>query len=175
MLFYRRHPPHHPFVDQDNRSNILLLTVCTKDREPILANRLVVELLVKAWLPSQHWMAGKYVVLPDHLHLFCTPTVGGRYGLARWVGSWKSFVSRNWSHAQHQPIWQRSFWDRQMRSGADYDSKWTYVRQIPSVTDSSGMPIHGRSKVRSTSLFGMTGVEGAVPGVGQNHGYAHSG
>jgi REP element-mobilizing transposase RayT len=117
MLLYRRHPPHYTIVDLDNRSNILLLTVCTKNREPLLAESWVWELLVNAWGPTDHWKVGKYVVLPDHLHLFCSPMMEGRLSLARWVASWKSLISRNWRFPRQGPLWQRSFWDRQIRSG----------------------------------------------------------
>ena len=131
MLFNRRYPPHHPMVDQDYRSNILLLTLCTKHRQPVRANRFVEELLLKGWLPSENWTVGKYVVLPDHIHLFCTPTLGGRSRLACWVASWKSFVTKNWRDSPVRPLWQRSFWDRQMRSGEDYSSRCSYILQNP--------------------------------------------
>jgi putative transposase len=147
MLLYRRHPPHYTIVDLDNRSNILLLTVCTKNREPLLAESWVWELLVNAWGPTDHWKVGKYVVLPDHLHLFCSPMMEGRLSLARWVASWKSLISRNWRFPRQGPLWQRSFWDRQIRSGESYDSKWAYVRQNPErhklVQNSDDWPFQG--------------------------------
>jgi hypothetical protein len=49
--------------------------------------------LVKAWEPTDHWKVGKYVVLPDHLHLFCSPMMGGRVSLARWVSLEKLYKS----------------------------------------------------------------------------------
>src|ERR1700741_322440 len=125
----RRHPPHHPPIDLDNRSNILLLTVCTKDRKPILCRPWVMEFLCEAWKPRNDWAAGRFVVLPDHIHVFCSPMMCGRLSLARWVASWKSFVSRSWALPRERPLWQRSFWDRQVRSGEGYDDKWAYVRQ----------------------------------------------
>src|SRR5438105_683499 len=125
----RRHPPHHPLVNLDNRSNILLLTVCTNHRNPILCNSRVMTLLSEAWKPRDHWAAGRFVILPDHLHVFCSPVMCGTLSLERWVASWKSFVSRNLRPSNQRPIWQRSFWDRQIRSGEGYDEKWAYVRR----------------------------------------------
>jgi putative transposase len=41
------------------------------------------------------------------------------------------FVSRRWPDVHEKPISQRSFWDRQIRSGDEYDQKWLYVRDNP--------------------------------------------
>jgi len=143
----RRHPPHHPPIDLDNRSNILLLTVCTKDRKPILCRPWVMACLCEAWKSRDDWAAGRFVVLPDHIHVFCSPMMCGRLSLARWVASWKSFVSRSWALPQERPLWQRSFWDRQIRSGEGYDDKWAYVRENPVrhalVRDPADWPFHG--------------------------------
>src|ERR1700747_3653767 len=117
----RRHPPHHPTINLDNRSNILLLTVCAKDRRPILCASSLMKLLWEAWRPRDDWAAGRFVILPDHIHIFCSPMMGGRLSLERWVASWKSFTSRNWKLPHERPLWQRSFWDRQIRSGEGYD------------------------------------------------------
>ena len=40
-------------------------------------------------------------------------------------------VSRQWPWPQEQPIWQKSFWDTQLRQGESYAEKWEYVRQNP--------------------------------------------
>jgi putative transposase len=127
----RRHPPHHPMIDLDNRSNILLLTVCAKDRKPILCRSGLMALLCEAWKPRDDWVTGRFVILPDHIHVFCSPMMCGRLSLERWVAAWKSFVSRNWEFPRERPLWQRSFWDRQIRSGEGYDEKWAYVQRNP--------------------------------------------
>jgi hypothetical protein len=44
---------------------------------------------------------------------------------------WRVLVSRRWPIAQDQPIWQRSFWDTQLRRGDRYEDKWEYVRNNP--------------------------------------------
>jgi putative transposase len=54
-----------------------------------------------------------------------------RYGLDRWVGAWKAYVSRRWPRQENKPIWQRSFWDRQMWSDQACDVKWLYLRNNP--------------------------------------------
>ena len=127
----RRHPPHHSTINLDNRSNILLLTVCTKDRKPILCRSCLMASLCEAWKSRDDWAAGRFVILPDHIHVFCSPMMCGTLSLERWVAAWKSFVSRNWDSPHERPLWQRSFWDRQIRSGEGYDEKWAYIRRNP--------------------------------------------
>ena len=51
--------------------------------------------------------------------------------LMQWVRYWKSIPSKNWPRAHEQPIWQRDFWDTQLRRSENYDSKWQYVVDNP--------------------------------------------
>ena len=71
---------------------------------------------------------GRYVVMPDHVHLFAAENELHGYPLSQWVGKWKAHVSRGWPGREDDPIWQRSFWDYQLRNGDSYDVKWLYVR-----------------------------------------------
>ena len=128
----RTHPIHHPVKLLDNRLVILFVTVCTNDRAPILANEQSHALLVRCWHKADAYLVGRYAILPDHIHLFCAPA--GHYpaaSLQRWVQYWKSLVSREWPWSKQQPIWQRDFWDTQLRSGESYDEKWAYVKENP--------------------------------------------
>jgi putative transposase len=134
----RRHPPHHSLIDLDNRSNILLLTVCTNDRRPILCTPQVMGLLSEAWNPRESWAAGRYVILPDHVHVFCSPVMSGTLSLERWVARWKSFVSRNWRVCGERPLWQRSFWDRQIRTIASRRS-WGFGGGVACSSRSAGV------------------------------------
>jgi putative transposase len=131
----RKHPVHAPVYERHNTPVIVFLTVCTKDRKTILANDSVHELLRTAWQTQPSWLVGRYVILPDHLHLFCAPAelVGTtqRSPLQKWVGFWKSFSARRWPNPENRPIWQRHFWDTQLRRGENYDAKWHYVVENP--------------------------------------------
>jgi putative transposase len=69
--------------------------------------------------------------MPEHIHVFVGDGNLARYRLENWVASWKSFVSRRWPEVSEKPIWQRNFWDRQIRSSDEYDQKWLYVRNNP--------------------------------------------
>ena len=125
----RRHPTHHEPVDKHNRSIIVFLTVCTKDRKPLLANPTAHKVLTEWWCQATRWLAGKYVILPDHVHLFCAPR--SDESLQRWVAYWKNRVARQLGKSGTEPFWQRDFWDVQMRTSDSYGAQWEYIRQNP--------------------------------------------
>ena len=114
-----------------NRASIIFLTVCTANRKPILARDDVHDLLCAAWLAADTWLVGRYVVMPDHVHLFCSPNQIDPSPLQNWVQFWKSWSSRRWPRLAEQPVWQKSCWDTQLRRGESYEDKWEYVRQNP--------------------------------------------
>ena len=127
----RRHPAHHPLVETGNRAILVFLTVCTKDRRPILAAPAAHEAIRQAWEHARDWRVGRYVVMPDHVHLFCAPGRVDYPSLAVWVKYWKTLASRCWPVPAQQPIWQADFWDTQLRQGDSYSEKWEYVRRNP--------------------------------------------
>jgi putative transposase len=143
----RKRPTRCPPVDLDNQSIIILVTASTKGRQRILCNERIVKLLREAWQDPSNWIVGRYVILPDHPHLFCSPNMFTRLSLRRWVASWKSYVTRRWKAFAEKQIWQRSFWDRQIRNGEGYDAKWDYVKTNPVrhglVNDSGYWPHQG--------------------------------
>ncbi|MCF6314483.1 MAG: hypothetical protein L3J39_18685 [Verrucomicrobiales bacterium] len=128
----RRHYPARQIrYPKGNQSTILFVTICTKSRKAILAHPEIHSLLLQAWRTADHWSVGCYTVLPDHIHLFCSPNHEDAANIKRWVAYWKSIVSKNWPHIKQKPIWQRDCWDRQLRHGEAWRSKWEYVRHNP--------------------------------------------
>src|SRR5438067_9706594 len=73
---------------------------------------------------------GRYVIMPDHLHLFvCGPD---DFELGRWVGVLKQNLAKQIEHpGTKSPIWQRGFFDHLLRSDESYAQKWNYVRENP--------------------------------------------
>jgi putative transposase len=65
--------------------------------------------------------------MPDHIHLFCAPATFPAESLKQWVRYWTNMASRNWPRAKEHPVWQRDFWDTQLRRSENYSSKWIYV------------------------------------------------
>ncbi|MBV8587145.1 MAG: hypothetical protein JO308_12715 [Verrucomicrobia bacterium] len=86
-------------------------------------------LLKRAWIPYTDYLVGYYAVLPDHLHLFIRDDIERRRRLYTWVTNWKTYVTGYWLGTGD--LWQRSFWDRQMRNAEDYGLKYLYVRNNP--------------------------------------------
>jgi putative transposase len=108
----------------------VFVTVCTANRRPLLANHQAATILRHCWRRAANgWVVGRYVLLPDPVHLFCAPH--GDVSLGRWVQFWKALATRQWRADIRRPLWQRDFWDTQLRSSDGYDEKWEYVRWNP--------------------------------------------
>ncbi len=127
----RKYPVHTPVITLHNRTDIIFVTVCAKDRKKIFACDEAHRIIVEAWRQSGKWAVGRYVLMPDHIHFFCAPTEWNVVSLKRWSRYWKYMVSKRWYAAGEQPIWQTDFWDRQLRGRESYSSKWEYVRNNP--------------------------------------------
>jgi len=128
----RKHPVHHAPHERHNQPVIVFVTVCSKDRKKIFATRQVHELLLDCWSRTDTWLVGRYVVMPDHIHLFCAPGNSSRsVSLQRWVTYWKALATLAWPVPGDEPVWQRHFWDSQLRRDESYDAKWDYVVQNP--------------------------------------------
>jgi putative transposase len=108
----RKHPIHCPVHDRRDTPIIVFLTVCTKRRKPILTNSEAHARLINAWRAAKMWQVGRYVIMPDHIHLFCAPSESETQPLLQWVRYWKSATARNWITRADTPIWQRHFWTR---------------------------------------------------------------
>ena len=112
-----------------NRTDILFVTVCNRERKPILNNPHVHEALKEVWKDGSHWQVGRYVVMPDHLHFFAGPHTSD--DLLKWIRYWKRELSLALKGCETRIEWLPRYWDTQMRTGTQYESKWQYVRQNP--------------------------------------------
>ena len=128
---HRNRPAHFPTVAVGFKSIIIFLTVCTRQRKPLLANDETARLIVESWQAGDFWRVGRYVIMPDHMHLFCAPNTFPPQPLKKWIAHWRNHVTRAWPHRAQVPIWQRDFWDRQLRRSESYAEKWHYVVNNP--------------------------------------------
>jgi len=74
---------------------------------------------------------GRYVIMPDHLHLFAAfpPTEGT---LPHWVQMLKTVLGKELLRlGMSKPHWQEGFFDHLLRSSESYAEKWDYVRLNP--------------------------------------------
>jgi putative transposase len=44
---------------------------------------------------------------------------------------WRNHVTKGWPDRNQLPIWQREYWDRQLRRRESYAAKWDYVKNNP--------------------------------------------
>jgi len=128
---FPRRPPRLPAIFQ-NTDPFYFVTFNTHERLPLLAN----ETLHETWLtfarraPDHGAWVGRYVVMPDHIHLFVRLSADTEF--APWVQSLKMVLGKELLRLGHQkPHWQEGFFDHLLRSGESYEQKWEYVRQNP--------------------------------------------
>ena len=126
----RKRPIHQPVLESGNRAVIVFVTVCTKNRASMLATPAMHQSILEAWSAAGHWLVGRYVVMPDHIHLFCAPGVYPVRPLLNWVRFWKSLVAKS-AGVGADSLWEKNFWDTQLRQGDSYSSKWEYVHNNP--------------------------------------------
>lgn len=82
---------------------------------------------------------GRYVLMPDHLHLFVRITPEIR--LSSWASGLKRCVTMVLREAGEMPVqlsgrklasfWQPGFFDHMLRRDESYGEKWDYVFQNP--------------------------------------------
>ncbi len=79
------------------------------------------------------WWIGKYVVMPDHVHFFTTPTPGRDNLLPRAIGKWKEWTAKRILKLTRDtaPLWQPEFFDHLLRDQESLAEKWNYVRDNP--------------------------------------------
>jgi putative transposase len=128
---HRRTPVHLPLRQALNRSSIVFVTVCADNRRSLFARPEAHNTIKIAWSMADAWLVGRYILMPNHIHLFCAPGQAGCHSLAKWVQYWKALASKAWPWPVEQPIWQKSVWDTQLRTGERYSEKWEYVRFNP--------------------------------------------
>ena len=144
------------------RHPLYFVTTNTEDRKPILANAKVHEdfrIFCEAGL-ARGVFVGKYVLMPDHLHLFVafgdeyesalearvrrsqtgatgSGAVAAVYDrrlslLSEWMKSLNNSLSKTLRGMNvPAPHWQKGFFDHVFRSEESYSEKWLYVAENP--------------------------------------------
>jgi putative transposase len=131
MTCYPRLPPRLARIIPSNP--VYFVTLCTYRRRKLLTTPAVyggfVRFAERAY--TEHNIAvGRYVIMPDHIHLFITGPDDFEFG--RWMGLFKQVIGKHVERTQsHDPIWQRGFFDHILRSEESYAQKWNYVRDNP--------------------------------------------
>jgi REP element-mobilizing transposase RayT len=109
------------------------MTAGTAGRKAILDNENLHQAFrgFAAVAEERHVFVGRYVLMPDHLHLFASFSEDSP-SLQKWVKSLKNSLSKVLrSGGISSPHWQKTFFDHVLRSGESYAQKWDYVRNNP--------------------------------------------
>jgi putative transposase len=112
---------------------LFFVTFCTYRRRKLLdssdINVAFIEFANQAY--ANHAIAvGRYVIMPDHAHLFVRGPDDFRLGA--WIGMLKQALAKRIPLPKASlPVWQRGFFDHLLRSNESYAQKWEYVRQNP--------------------------------------------
>lgn len=129
---YPRRLPRLPVLFQSHRS-FYFITFNTYKRQPLLANNSIHHafILFCQRAAERGIAVGRYVIMPDHMHLFIALPPDG-FKLHSWIVSLKIILGKTICAIGHEkPHWQEGFFDHLLRSGESYGEKWNYVRQNP--------------------------------------------
>ena len=128
----RSHPPRKRLakgiIALEGQPTIVYDTICTRGRQAWLANDTVHELLVDVWTKATAWLVGRYLIMPDHIHLFA----GYRDGVISfydWEKYWKSQFSNRYGRLECRFL--TGSFDHRLRSAASYEAEWRYIRENP--------------------------------------------
>ena len=112
---------------------VYFVTACTNARRHLLDNERahsVFRCFCEEGVPRGVWV-GRYVLMPDHIHLFVAVASNGP-SLSEWMKALKRTMNSAFAQAsQPDPFWQKGFFDRVLRSEESYAKKWEYVRLNP--------------------------------------------
>ena len=115
--------------------NWIFLTVCTEKRGRWMAQPSVQRALHDIWEhTATAWLVSDYLLMPDHLHLFCAPR-DLKFTIERWMGFWKDRFTKTLEDqggAATPPYrFQTGGFHHRMRDGESYAQKWQYVLENP--------------------------------------------
>jgi putative transposase len=133
ILLVMAHPPRIPVWLPQEREIIYFVTICVKDRRPVLANHETLHALENAVRKLNEWRIYAAVLMPDHIHLLAAPNERELR-----VGNLSAAIKR-WMRQdfEGQPLrlphweWQAGCFDRLLRSGESAQAKWEYMRENP--------------------------------------------
>ena len=109
---------------------VYFVTFCTHDRQPIPdlgKAQTALEAYVQRGIKEFGAALGRYVIMPDHIHLFVSGDAD--FVLSKWVAGLKRAISK--AVGSRGESWQPTFFDHILRSDESYSEKWEYVYENP--------------------------------------------
>ena len=123
----RHHPAKGVFIFLD-RATIVFVTVARDNAGRSSRMRSSMTRLLTAWSKADLWVIGAYVVMPDHVHFFCSPTREDCV-IEPWITFWKREFRR--ALGDSAPRFQSDSFHHRLRGEESYSEKWEYVRANP--------------------------------------------
>ncbi|MFN2476977.1 MAG: transposase [Chthoniobacterales bacterium] len=136
-------PPRLELIFQRFEAPVYFVTFNTHRRQPILANATVHNAFVEYCTRAEEFRirVGRYVIMPDHVHLFVCFGAGSEATLSDWIKGLKRHLDEALVACGAQRVrskgqklasfWQPGFHDHLLRSDESYSAKWDYVFQNP--------------------------------------------
>jgi len=148
----KNRPPRLNQIYATYPTPLYFVTFNTEQRSPILANQPVHAAFVSAaeTAYSKGATVGRYVIMPDHVHLFIRIGTNARLGLS------VTCLKRSITKCVHEStpglhVWQEGFFDHLIRNAESYAEKWEYVYQNPVraglVNDPKEWPYQGEFRI----------------------------
>ena len=112
---------------------VYFVTACSSTRKSWLDNPEIHQSFFEFCLRggARGVLVGRYVLMPDHFHLFVS-FQPGPLQLSAWMKSLKNALSKELRNmGRPAPHWQEGFFDHILRSSESYEQKWLYVRNNP--------------------------------------------
>jgi putative transposase len=140
---FKDKPPRLNLIFQRFNAPVYFVTFNTHIRATLLAKPEVHEAFLRYCRRAADFRVGvgRYVLMPDHIHLFVCLGVGSTTSLSGWIKGLKRELDRVLRSMGCKPLalpgqtltsfWQPGFDDHLLRSDESYAAKWHYVFQNP--------------------------------------------
>ena len=124
-------PPRLDEIFQRYDSPIFFVTICTLHRRQFSELAKVKEAFERFAARGTDFnvTVGRYVLMPDHMHLFVCGDED--FKLGEWVKGLKRAISTVCPKDDRRMLWQPGFFDHLLRSEEGYSEKWMYVCENP--------------------------------------------
>jgi putative transposase len=122
------HPPRIPVWLRCGQSVIYFVTLCVRDRLPVLANDEAFAAFKNAALRLSDWQILAAVLMPDHLHFIAAPINDREAKLGNCTGAIKRWMRQQLKGSWR---WQAGSFDRLLRSDESLSEKWLYIDENP--------------------------------------------
>ena len=139
----KRKPPRLVPIFQRFDAPVFFVTFNTHRRQAILANAALHDAFIADCRRAEQFRigVGRYVIMPDHVHLFVCFGTGCEITLSEWIKGLKRHLDKVLTASGCERVrvrsqklasfWQPGFHDHLLRSDESYAAKWGYVFQNP--------------------------------------------